>query len=396
MWRTILAVLIGLSSSESLHATNPKLAYWNQQRRGANGDGGVDSDSWFAAAASSGIEFVRLSPAIWKGTGRDFLLGDADRFEGIPPEDLHRLNSVLDIAQRHGVRIVLTMFSLPGSRWRQHNDGKFDYGLWTDSSQQEQALRFCADLARELKDHPALVGYNLLNEPHPERADGFQHVGEGFDEWTRDHEGTLADFNLFNRRMIAAIRSVDSLTPIILDGCFHASPEGFGFLNTVPDSTVLYAFHFYEPWEYVTFRANNGQYCYPDSMPDDSTTATTSWSSEELQERMLPVHNWVRATSTPANRIIVGEFGCDRRVCGAQAYLEDLMTVFDDEGWHWAFYSFRASDWDGLDYELGTEKLGWKYWQAIDSGASHEDIVNRHDNSLWHVISSRLKPRKAR
>ena len=391
MRRSILIVFICLFSSAPILAEDSKLAYWNRQRRGANGDGGVDNEAWFAAAASFGIEFARLSPATWTGSGRDFLLGDADHLAGIPPADMERLRAVLDRAQEYGVKIVITMFSMPGARWRQHNGDKFDYGLWTDSLYQEEALQFCTDIARELRDHPAVVAYNLLNEPHPERADGFQSDGPGFDEWLRAHEGTLADLDRFNLKMVAAIRSVDSLTPIILDGRFHASPAGLALLAPVSDSAVLYSFHFYEPWEYATYRANAGRYCYPDSMPDEIAGQEKTWSVEELQRRLEPIREWAHATSTPFNRIVVGEFGCDRRVCGAQAYLDDLLDIFENEGWHWAFYSFRSSDWDGLDYELGTEKLGWQYWQAIDSGGVHEELVNRHENPLWHVIQSRLK-----
>lgn len=86
--------------------------------------------------------------------------------------------------------------------------------------------------------------------------------------------------------------------------------------------------------------------------------------------------------------MIAAEFGCDRRVPGAREYLAELIGQFNAYQWHWAFYSFRASDWDGLDYELGTEKLGWKYWQARDEGVDHERLIERHDNPLWEVLKS--------
>ena len=67
------------------------------------------------------------------------------------------------------MKVVLTMLSLP-DRWRQFNNNKNDDRIWEEEKYQEQASQFWKDLALELKDHPAVVGYNIINEPHPETA----------------------------------------------------------------------------------------------------------------------------------------------------------------------------------------------------------------------------------
>ena len=48
--------------------------------------------------------------------------------------------------------------------------------------------------------------------------------------------------------------------------------------------------------------------------------------------------------------------------------LADLVQAFNQRQWHWAFYAYREDTWTGMDYELGTVRLGWKYWQAIEVG----------------------------
>jgi aryl-phospho-beta-D-glucosidase BglC (GH1 family) len=371
-----------------------KIAFWDTQRKGANGDGGKDHEAWFRAAADVGIEYVRLAPENWQSHGRDFLLGDADSFTGIPAPDLQRLEAVLDIAHRHNVKVLLTMFSLPGARNRQSNDYKFDYRLWTDEKFQQQALAFWKELAGHLRDHPAIVGYNPLNEPHPARRDGFtgDDGDKGFAEWRRKHEGGPSDLNRFNEHVVEAIRSADPHTPIVLNGWFHSSPSGFRHLRPVNDPAVLYAFHFYEPWIFVTYRVNKDRFAYPDKMPTGQGDATRPWTSVDLHRRMQPVVEWARRYDIAAHRIIAEEFGCDRRVAGAKEYLEDSIAIFNHRRWHWAFYSFRSPGWDGLDYELGTEKLGWKYWQQREKGVDHEDLIKRHDNPLWDVFKRQLAP----
>ena len=374
-----------------------RIDFWNAQRVGANGDGLDANNEWFRTAKDAGIEFVRLSCAEMPPNQRDFLIGNADKFDAIDTRDLKRLKAVLDLAHQHDVKIVITMFSLPGCRWRQKNDGKFDYRLWHDESYQVDATRFWTNLASKLRDHPALVGYNILNEPAPEREQGFEEPSEAFSQWLAATEDTTADLNAFNQRMVEAIRSVDAKTPIVLDCRFHAVAKGITSLRPIDDPALLYSFHFYEPWSYVTYRINKQRFRYPDRMPVDwEGTKTKSWSVDELISQMSPVTEWASKHGVPANRILVGEFGCDRRVEGAQQYLADTVATINQHNWHWAFYKYRSGTWDGMDYELGTEKLTGKYWQARESGQSHESLVRRRANPLWDVISSQLKRHRAK
>lgn len=389
MLSILLAVMLLGPSGAEAEVSNDKLTFWDQQRKGANGGGGEDPEEWFRAAAEVGIEFVRLSPATWKGEGRDFLLGDADRFVGIPDSDLRQLMDSLDIADRYGVKVVVTMFSLPGARWRQHNDDQFDYRLWNQEAFQKQTLAFWKELAGHLRHHPAVVGYNPLNEPHPARQAGFEdHQGEDFGRWLVTNRGGSADLDRFNSRVVEAIRRVDSETPIILEGWFHASASGLGNLEPVDDPAVLYAFHFYDPWTFTTYRINNGRFTYPGMMPSPDPPEPETWTPEQLANRLQPVLEWSRRFEIAFTRVMVAEFGCDRRVPGAREYLGDLIAQFDAHRWHWAFYSFRDPDWDGLDYELGTGKLGWEYWQGRDKGEDHESLIERHDNPLWEVLKA--------
>jgi len=308
----LLAVIL-LVVNASAEASDEKHAFWSEQRKGANGDGGKSPEDWFRSAGELGLQFVRLSAVTWQSAGRDFLLGNADDFTGIEPTDLKKLKQVLDIAQRHNVKIVLTMFSLPGARYRQSGiSAGFDYRLWTDERFQNQALAFWRELAGQLKDHPAIVAYNPLNEPHPERKDGFESGNtEGFEEWLCKNRDTPADLNRFNHRVVEAVRQVDSQTPILLDCWFHAAPEGFGYLMPVKGERILYSFHFYTPWNYTTYRVNKERFSYPGAMPVGWSSETKRWTSADLRRCIRPVIEWAKRYNIPSEAIVVGEFGCD-------------------------------------------------------------------------------------
>ena len=86
----------------------------------------------------------------------------------------------------------------------------FDGRLWTDEEFHRQTFAFWKQLADRLRNHAAVVGYNILNEPHPERFHGFESGTEpGFEAWLQKSRGTPADLDLFYQRVVAAIREVD-------------------------------------------------------------------------------------------------------------------------------------------------------------------------------------------
>ena len=44
-----------------------------------------------------------------------------------------------------------------------------------------------------------------------------------------------------------------------------------------------------------------------------------------------------------------------------------------------------------MDYELGTGKLGWDFWKAVERGEDPELHKKRGDNPLWAVIQRELE-----
>jgi hypothetical protein len=365
-----------------------KLAFWGQQRKGANCQNTRVTPAYWAAAREAGIEFIRLVPDGWRADRRDFLMGNADAFDSLDVADLQSLRHVLNHAQSAGVHVILTMFSLPGARWKQNNGDKDDSRLWTQPGFREQAFSFWRQLATALRDHPAVVAYNPLNEPHPERAFGLDDPHDAkFAAWRQGIRGTPADLDEFNRGMVVAIRAVDPRTPILLDGWFYADPVGLTVLEPVDDAAILYAFHVYEPWDYTTFRVNRGRFTYPTKMPE-------GWTPDIPARQVGQVAEWAEAHHIPPSRIIASEFGVDRRVAGAQLYLTDWIALLNARNWHWAFYAFREDgSWGGLDYELGTAPLGGDFWKAVERGEDPERHKHRGPNPLWQVLAREFEPK---
>lgn len=395
--RLTLAVALLLVSQgfASARPTAAKIDFWKEQRKGANYHNQTPTKEWWLDAKAAGLEVVRLFPNNWPREGRDFLIGDADRYEKIGERDFQTLKQSLDDAHAAGIGVVITTTSLPGARWRQQNDEKDDRRLWQNFDYHKQAAAFWKDLAARLKDHKAVVGYNIINEPHPERGTGFDDFWwDDFLKWYANVENTPADLNKFYAEVVVAIRKVDRETPVVLDSGLYATPWAFKYLRPIKDKRVIYSFHMAEPWVYTTRRINQGRFKYPGIVViegGEGRRVEKNWNAEELERFLAPIAEWQKKYKVPSSRIFVGEFGCSRSVEGAAEYLSDLVRIFDKNGWHWAFYQFRAdSTWTERDYEYGTRPPGAGYWDAIGRG-ERPTLPRVEDNPVWNVLRKALR-----
>lgn len=368
------------------------IGFWDAPRNGGNSFNRLPPDqAYFDALKAYGATWVRLSYDKWKPGKRDFLVGDADHYEGLAQSDLKTLKAALDRADKAGLKVVIAPLSLPGMRWSQNNGSKFDGRLWQDKAWWQQSAAFWRDLAKALKDHPAVAAYNIVNEPAPEKNNGLAEHADlaSMQAWFAAHKDGASDLPAFYEIVIKAIREVDPTTPIMADAGWYAAADAFSYWpRKLADDRVLYSFHMYEP--YAATSAPNLKrdkpYEYPGLVPYGD--GETAWDAAKVKSYLKQPFDWAEAHEVPANRMVAGEFGCIRRLAFCKTYLEDVLAALDASQAHWAFYSFREDAWDGMDYELGSGKVNWKYWEAMEQGKP--DPVKRKATPEFEPISKRL------
>nr|WP_312934656.1 cellulase family glycosylhydrolase [Pseudomonas sp.] len=391
MIRWLFASVLYLAACPALAAD--LIDFWDTPRHGGNSFNRLPPDAaYFQALADYGASWVRLSYDKWVPAQRDFLLGEADQYTGLVDADLAQLKHVLDRAHQAGLKVVIAPLSLPGMRWSQNNGGVFDDRLWQDRRYWQQSADFWRDLALALRDHPAVAAYNLINEPAPEKQGGLvEHADlETMRTWYASKQGGTRDLPAFYRQVVAAIREVDADTPVMLDAGWYAAADALSYWpQPLQDPRVLYSVHMYEPYSATSapnlLRAK--PYAYPGTVP--FAGAPQPWDAARVARYLKQPLDWIAATGVPRNRLVVGEFGCMRRLPGCAQYLEDVLSVLDRKQLHWAFYSFREDSWDGMDYELGTGKVPWRYWQAIDK--AEPDPLPRRATEAFEPIARRLR-----
>ena len=388
-WLVAIGVLAGVPGEGR---AADLLAFWDVPRNGANSFNREPPDAaYFEALAASGASWVRLAFSKWDGAGRDFLIGDADRYAGIPAADLDVLVRVLDDAHRAGLRVVVTPLSLPGARWQQQNGGKFDDRLWSERAYWDQAAVFWADLATELRAHPAVAAYNIVNEPAPERTQLLPENAPLADVrvFMSRHAGSTRDLPAFYEHVITALRLADELTPVMIDGGYFANPRHLASWPAhLSDPRVLYAFHMYEPW--LATSAANLRREEPLRYPGVETEyAGTSlrWDEAAVRAHIDLAFDWADAQDLPPTRVVAAEFGCMRLWKDCGTYLGDVMEAIDGRGGHWAYYAFREDEWDGMDYELPPSFPSRRFYWLLEFGQA---ASMPRDGELFDIIRRRM------
>ncbi|WP_198433051.1 cellulase family glycosylhydrolase [Burkholderia ubonensis] len=166
--------------------------------------------------------------------------------------------------------------------------------------------------------------------------------------WQAEHAGSTRDLSTFYERIIAAIRAVDSATPVMVDGGYYANARSLAaWPKRLSDDHVLYAIHMYEP--YAAASAPNLKRDAPLRYPGVTTDyagGKQTWDRTAVANHIGVAFDWAAAQGLKPTRIAVAEFGCMRLWPDCGTHLKDVMDAVDAGDGYWAFYSFREEVWD--------------------------------------------------
>ncbi|PWU13191.1 MAG: glycoside hydrolase [Verrucomicrobia bacterium] len=141
------------------------------------------------------------------------------------------LDHLVAWCKAHGVYVILDMHAAPGGQTGQNIDDSANDQpeLFQQAKFQERLVELWKQIARRYKEEPTVAGYDLLNEPLPERTGA-----------AKAHKTKLEPLY---RRLTRAIREIDSRHMIIVEGADWAND--WSVFSKPFDKNLVYQFHYY-------------------------------------------------------------------------------------------------------------------------------------------------------
>jgi hypothetical protein len=203
----------------------------------------------------------------------------------------------------------------------------YNEAVWTDQAAQDAWVAMWRHIGDRYKGNPVVVAYDLMCEPNGNLT---QHGAGDPSEFYPARAGGMSDWNLLFPRIIAAIREVDSQTPIIVGGMGYSGPDWLPFIQTSTDTKVVYAVHQYEPAEYTHQSATAGV-GYPGNIGGNQVDKAA------LTQLLQPISDFRVARNAP---IVCNECGLHRWAPNAALFMDDQLDVLEQMGaghavWDW-------------------------------------------------------------
>lgn len=153
---------------------------------------------------------------------------------GIPrgtEEGFQLLDNLVAWSRTHGVYVIIDMHGAPGGQTGQNIDDSANDQpeLFMETKYQDQLVALWTAIARRYKNEPTVAGYDLLNEPLPERTGA-----------AKAHSHQVEPLY---QRITQAIREVDSKHMIILEGVDWSND--WSVFSKPFDPNLVYQFHYY-------------------------------------------------------------------------------------------------------------------------------------------------------
>lgn len=295
--------------------------------RGAMIGSRVDEDDLRVLGEQWGANHVRWQ-LIWGGFPRSPAdRGDLQAYDQWLESELVRLDRLAPLCERLGIKVLIDLHTPPGGR----NDAS-QCRMFHEARFQESFVQVWEKIARRYKDSHAVWGYDLVNEP----VEGI--VAEGLLEWRE-----LAI------KTAQRVRQIDPDHAIIIEPAPWGSPAALEYFEPIPVPKIVYSVHMYQPHAFT----HQGVHGNPVGLTYPGVVEGKQWDKEQLRRALQPVVDFQRDYGV---HIYLGEFSAIRWAPddSAHRYLRDLIDIFEDNGWDWAYHAFR--EWDGWSVEHGPDQ----------------------------------------
>jgi hypothetical protein len=177
-------------------------------------------------------------------------------------------------------------------------------GPWSTPPMNDEFLALWTDLIGRLKDDPFVAAWEPINEPHDVPA---------------------AVASAWYRALIPQLRKIDPDRPIVVEGANYSHAEDLTPEFKMDDPNIIYAFHFYDPYEYTT-DLRIPPLAYPGP-----------WGKAWLEKKIQPALRFRDTFHVP---VWCGEWGTKTAAPGYDRWLGDVFDILEQNHLDWCVWAW--------------------------------------------------------
>lgn len=256
-------------------------------------------------------------------------------------------DSMLDACTRLGVGAVVQInhFPLDPSAPYKMSDASF----WESGKAQDEVVSVSGKLAKRYgRRGGELVAYQIISEP-------VMHIA--------GRAVAPPQWPELLGRIVSEIRKFDKKRWIVVSPAPGGIPQGYADFHPPKDSLLIWGSHVYLPYAFTHqgIKGRKPEVIFPGRIK------FKQWDKAALQTALSPLIQFQRLHPAP---VYIGEFSAVRWGQGAEQYLVDLVSIFNESGWGWSYFS--ATGWHGWNPDYNTEfsdddPQNWKHDYVGDS-----------------------------
>ena len=254
-------------------------------------------------------------------------------------ESLDWANTMLENSKKLGVAVILTVEGFPIDPAVEYNQTSPKF--WLSNDDKNDVITLASELARRFSNKGSeLVAYQLMSEPVMKLAGSSIQPPQ---------------WNELLTKIIKAIRKNDPDRWIAVSPAPWGLPSGYKKFDVLDFKNIIYGAHVYMPHHYTHqgIRQYEGQkYTYPGKIKGKI------WDKSKLISSMSDLRKFQLRHNVP---VWIGEFSAIRWAPGAEIYINDLVSVFDEYGWSWTYFSLNG--WHGWNPDFSSRYPSEKKWK---------------------------------
>ncbi len=260
---------------------------------------------------------------------------------------------IIGWAEENNIKILISTTDFPINPKIEYN--QTDKEFWNSETDLAECLKHIESTVKRFDGFNNVIAYEFIAEPVVRKGNKSERP---------------SNWNTFFERIVKTIRKTSNKYILYTPGPW-GGPGGYADMGEKwEDDRIIYNFHFYLPHRYTHqgIGKNQDQYEYP------GRVRLKNWDKVELEKAVHVATDWGRKNN--ANYFFAGEFSVVRWAEGRDQYLEDVLSIFEDNDIAWAYFSFNG--WQGWDYEMEPES----------NDTNSRLLKKEHQNSATEILGN--------